>query len=46
MVHLPQKEVSTRMSKEELEECAMSCIENNFKFIDFVPVMWYNINRC
>ena len=36
MVHLPQKEVSTRMSKEELEECAMSCIENNFKVLHLI----------
>ena len=36
MVHLPQKEVSTRMSKEELEECAMSCIKNNFKVLHLI----------
>ena len=36
MVHLPQKEVSTRMSKEKLEECAMSCIKNNFKVLHLI----------
>ena len=38
------KQFATQMKL--LEKNSKCAIRENFEFIDFVPVMWYNINRC